>query len=145
MPQLMKNYVDTGKLSIEIRDFPLTQIHTGALMAAQAANCSAEQGQFFLMRKTLFDGVVNKEWQDGSLDDLTTFGNYAAAVGIDRAQFESCVTTNRHLAQIKADIALAQQLGINSTPAFIINGRLLMGAQPYTEFAKIIDTMISPP
>ena len=93
MPQLMKNYVDTGKVSFEVRDFPLTQIHSGALMAAQAANCSAEQGQFFLMRKTLFDGVVNKEWQDGSLDDLTTFGNYAAAVGIDRAQFESCVTT----------------------------------------------------
>jgi protein-disulfide isomerase len=145
MPQLMKNYVDTGKLSIEVRDFPLTQIHTGALMAAQAADCSAEQGQFFLMRKTLFDGTANKEWQDGSLGDLTTFGIYAAAVGIDRAQFESCVTTNRHLAQIKADMALAQQLGINSTPAFIINGRLLMGAQPYTEFAKIIDTMISPP
>ncbi len=145
MPQLMKNYVDTGKVSIEIRDFPLTQIHTGALMAAQAANCSAEQGQFFLMRKTLFNGTANKEWQDGSLDDLTTFGNYAASIGIDRAQFESCVTTNRHLAQIKADMALAQQLGINSTPAFIINGRLLMGAQPYTEFTKIIDTMISPP
>ena len=145
MPQLTKNYIDSGKVSIEIRDFPLTQIHSGALMAAQAANCSAEQGQFLLMRKTLFDGAVNKEWHDGSLDDLTTFGNYAGVIGIDRAQFESCVTTNRHLGQIKADLALAQQLGINSTPAFIINGRLLMGAQQYAEFAKIIDTIISPP
>jgi protein-disulfide isomerase len=145
MPQLMQHYVDTGKLSIEIHDLPLTQIHSGALMAAQAADCSAEQGQFLLMRKTLFDGAVNKEWHDGSLDDLTTFGNYAATIGMNRAQFESCVTTNRHLAQIKADLAMAEQLGINSTPAFIINGRLLMGAQPYTEFAKIIDAMISPP
>ena len=81
MPQLMKNYIDTGKVSFEVRDFPLTQIHSGALMAAQAANCSAEQGQFFLMRKTIFDGAANQEWRDGSLDDLTTFGNYASAVG----------------------------------------------------------------
>lgn len=145
MPQLTKNYIDTGKVYLEVHDYPLMQIHPGALMAAQAANCAAEHGQYQLMRRQLFDGASNRDWSEGSLDDLSTFSNYAVAIGLERDTFESCVTTNRHLAQIKADIARAEQIGVNSTPAFVINGRLLLGAQPYSEFARIIDVMISPP
>lgn len=145
MPQLTKHYIDTGKVYLEVHDYPLMQIHQGALMAAQAANCAAERGQYQLMRRQLFDGAVNGEWSEGSLDDLSTFSNYAVAIGLERGSFESCVTTNRHLAQIKADIARAEQIGVSSTPAFVINGRLLLGAQPYSEFARIIDVMISPP
>ena len=145
MPQLTKNYIDTGKVYLEVHDFPLMQLHSGALMAAQAANCAAERGQYPLMRRQLYDGAVNREWREGSLDDLATFGNYAVAIGLERSSFESCITTNRHLAQIKADIARGEQIGINSTPAFVINGRLVLGAQPYNEFARIIDVMISPP
>lgn len=145
MPQLTKHYIDTGKVYLEVYDYPLMQIHPGALMAAQAANCAAERGQYLLMRNQIFAGAANKEWTEGSLDDLSTFSNYAVAIGLERGSFESCVTTNRHLAQIKADIARAEQIGVSSTPAFVINGRLMLGAQPYEEFARIIDVMISPP
>jgi predicted DsbA family dithiol-disulfide isomerase len=66
-------------------------------------------------------------------------------LGSTVAHLRACVTTNRHLAQIKADIARAEQIGVSSNPAFVINGRLMLGAQPYAEFARIIDVMISPP
>ena len=145
MPQLTKDYIDTGKVYFEVYDYPLMQIHPGALMAAQAANCAAERGQYLLMRRQIYAGAANKEWREGSLDDLVTFSNYAVSIGLERGSFESCVTTNRHLAQIKADIARAEQIGVNSTPAFVISGRLILGAQPYTEFARIIDVLISPP
>jgi predicted DsbA family dithiol-disulfide isomerase len=97
------------------------------------------------MRTKLFEGATAQQWRDGSLDDLTTFGDYAADIGIDRARFDSCVTTNRHLAQIKADVALAEKVGIRSTPTFIIKDRLYAGAQPYSVFQNVIDTMLSPP
>lgn len=141
----MKDYVDTGKVYLVLYDYPLMSIHPGALMAAQAANCAAEQGAYAAMRTQLFDGATNQQWRDGSLDDLTTFGNYADAIGIDRAAFDSCVTTNRHLAQIKADVALAEKVGIRSTPTFIIQDRLYAGAQPYSVFKGIIDTILNPP
>jgi protein-disulfide isomerase len=141
----MKDYVDTGKVYLELYDYPLMSIHPGALMAAQAANCAAEQGAFGEMRQQLFDGARDQEWRDGSLDDLTMFGNYASDIGINRADFDSCLTTNRHLAQIKADVALAEKIGIRSTPTFIIQDRLYAGAQPYAVFKNVIDTLLNPP
>jgi protein-disulfide isomerase len=141
----MKDYVDTGKVYLELYDYPLMSIHPGALMAAQAANCAAEQGAYGEMRSRLFTGAHDQAWRDGSMDDLTLFGGYASDIGIDRAQFESCVTTNRHLTQIKADIAFAEQNGIRSTPTFIIRDRLYAGAQPYAVFKQVLDTMLDPP
>ena len=141
----MKDYVDTGKVYLELYDYPLMSIHPGALMAAQAANCAAEQGAYREMRQHLFDGAQNKEWRDGSIDDMTLFGNYASDIGLDRSVFDSCVTTNRHLSQIKTDIAFAEKNGVRSTPTFIIKDRLYAGAQPYAVFKQVLDTMLDPP
>ena len=120
-------------------------IHPGALMAAQAANCAAAEGKYFAMRSLLFDGASNNEWGAGSLDDIDVFVGYAGQLGLDTAAFETCVVTNRYLDQIRADISMADQLGARSTPAFVINGRLMLGAQPFDEFRRIFDVMISPP
>ncbi len=141
----MKDYVDTGKVYLELYDYPLMAIHPGALVAAQAANCAAEQGAYREMRQHLFDGAQNKEWRDGSIDDMTLFGNYASDIGLDRSLFDSCVTTNRHLSQIKSDIAFAEKNGVRSTPTFIIRDRLYAGAQPYAVFKQVLDTMLDPP
>lgn len=120
-------------------------IHPGALMASQAANCAAEDGQYFEMRALLFAGTEQRAWGAGSLDDIDVFVGYAEQLGLDGAAFETCVTSNRYLDQVRADIAMADQLGARSTPAFIVNGRLMLGAQPLDEFRRIFDVMISPP
>jgi len=120
-------------------------IHPGALMASQAANCAAEDGQYFEMRALLFAGTEQRAWGAGSLDDIDVFVGYAEQLGLDGAAFETCITSNRYLDQVRADIAMADQLGARSTPAFIVNGRLMLGAQPLDEFRRIFDVMISPP
>lgn len=141
----MTEYVDTGKVYLEVYDYPLMSIHSGALMAAQAANCAAERGQFHDMRLRLFNGMSKNEWRDGSIQSLDLFTSYGTDLGFDREEYAQCISSNRYLDQVRADMQQAEQLGIRSTPSFIINGRLLLGAQPFSEFKRVIDYMISPP
>ncbi len=114
-------------------------------MAAQAANCAAEQGQFHAMRIRLFDGMRNNEWRDGSIQSLDLFTQYGADLGFSRTEYSQCISSNRYLDQVRIDIQHAEQLGVRSTPSFVINGRLVLGAQPFNEFKRVIDYMLSPP
>jgi protein-disulfide isomerase len=120
-------------------------IHSGALMAAQAANCAAERGQYHEMRLRLFEGVRNNEWRDGSIQALDLFTQYGTDMGFNETEYAQCIASNRYLDQVRLDMQQAEQLGIRSTPSFVINGRLLLGAQPFSEFKRIIDYNISPP
>lgn len=120
-------------------------IHPGALMAAQAANCAAERGQFHTMRLRLFTGVQNNEWRDGSIQALDLFTKYGTDLGFDRDDYAQCISSNRYLNQVRVDMQQAEQLGVRSTPSFVINGRLLLGAQPFSEFKRVIDYMLNPP
>jgi len=141
----MTEYVDTGKVYLEVYDYPLMSIHSGALMAAQAANCAAERGKFHDMRLRIFEGMRTNEWRDGSIEALDLFTRYGTDFGFDGPSYAQCISSNRYLNQVRLDMQQAEQLGIRSTPSFVINGRLLLGAQPFSEFKRIIDYMISPP
>ena len=63
----------------------------------------------------------------------------AAALGMDAAQFNACVDSRKYKDEIDADIHADEEVGVNGTPAFFINGRELTGAQPYEAFKSIID------
>ena len=58
--------------------------------------------------------------------------------------FEACVKARKYQAQVQRDVAEGAKLGINGTPGFFINGRLLSGAQPLEAFASIIDAELAP-
>jgi protein-disulfide isomerase len=64
---------------------------------------------------------------------------HAAEVGLDAARFNACVDSHKYAKQVESDIEAANDVGVNGTPAFFINGRSLGGAQPFEEFKKIID------
>jgi len=120
-----------GKIRIVYRDFPLVQIHPNAARAAEAAACANEQGKFWPMHDTMF------EHQDklGEAD----LKQSAAALGLDATAFNQCLESGRHTAQWKKDTMEGESYGVSSTPAFFINGRLVVGAQPYENFARILD------
>jgi protein-disulfide isomerase len=120
-----------GKIRLVYRDFPLVQIHPNAARAAEAAACANEQGKFWSMHDAMF------EHQDklGEAD----LKQSAAALGLDAAAFNTCLESGRHTAEWKKDAAEGDRYGVSSTPAFFINGRLVVGAQPYESFARILD------
>lgn len=128
--QIVENYIDTGKVNLVYRDFPLS-FHQNAQKAAEAAECAGEQGKYYEMHDLLFEKGV-----EGGID---SFKNYASEIGLNQAEFDECLDSGKMESEVKKDFADGQTLGISGTPSFIINGKILVGAQPYSVFEKEIE------
>ena len=123
-----------GKISWVFKDLPLTSIHPDAAGAAEAARCAGDQGKFWEYRDALFaEGRVTKEIHPKIVE----------ALDLDTAAFEECTSSKKYNEAVQADGAEAASLGISGTPAFVINGILLSGAQPREEFVRIIDAELA--
>jgi protein-disulfide isomerase len=127
--QLRTQYGD--KVRVVWKDFPLTQVHPQAFVAAQAGNCAQEQGKFWELHDQLF---ANQ--QALQPDNLK---KYAAAVGMDAAKFNACLDSAKFEARVQASMAEGGKLGVQSTPTVFINGRMVSGAQPIEVFQSLID------
>lgn len=106
-------------------------MHRQARLAAEASLCAADQGQFWPMHDWMFANASNLG-RDVLVDQ-------AKAMGLDDARFTACVDDQVHTDHVAADMAEAHGFGITGTPGFVINGRLISGAQPYDAFTQIID------
>lgn len=129
--------MNTGIARLVVRDFPLTDIHPSALPAAIAAQCAADQGQFWAMYDQLF-ATFRTEWGGVPNRDRQVFSEFAAGLGLDQATFDACLADPAREAQVLAEQEAAFQLGINSTPNFLVNGQLLRGALPFRAFSDLI-------
>ncbi len=99
--------------------------------AAMASECAREQGKFWEMHDIIFANA--RALEDAQLEE------YAKKVGLDVGRWKQCYTSNKYKERIEKDQQTAAQLGARGTPAFFINGRFLSGAQPFPNFARIID------
>lgn len=145
MPQIVEQYVSTGKVYFVFRDLPLTSIHPGALQAAHAANCAADQGRFWEMHARLFAGQSAREWAAGGERDLDVFLEYGTALGVDSTALRSCIAERRHAARIEEDVRSAVGRGLTSTPAYVVNGRPLLGARPFESWKQVFDSLLANP
>ncbi|HXJ42312.1 MAG TPA: thioredoxin domain-containing protein [Bryobacteraceae bacterium] len=129
LKQVLDKY--KGKVRLGFRDFPLRQIHPQAQAAAEASRCAADQGKFWEYHDLLF---ANQSKLDaGSLRD------HAHTAGLDSAQFETCIASGKFRPMIDTDLQSGAIAGVSGTPAFLINGVLLSGAQPASAFEAVID------
>jgi protein-disulfide isomerase len=145
LPQIEREYVDTGKLLYVMRNLPLEQIHPDALRAAAAAECAGDQGKYWQMHEKLFGNQ-----QALGAADLT---RYAQEAGVDAAKFKQCVDADVHGAKIRKDLTDAQAAGITGTPTFFLGFaegggkvkvvRRIQGAQPYPVFKAAIDGLLA--
>ena len=135
LAQLIENELASGDALFVFRDFPLS-IHPQAPAAANAARCAGEQGAaaYWQMHDKLFETLG--EW--GNPNATTQFIGYAEELGLDTAEFDSCVVEERYAAAVQADFDDGAARGIRGTPGFIVNGQALSGAQPYQVFSQAI-------
>jgi protein-disulfide isomerase len=135
MEQVMAKY--PGQVRLIYRHLPLDRIHPHARGAAEAAACADEQGQFWAYHDKLFanNRALAKE-------DLL---RYAGETGLDAQRFGTCVEERRFKDKVEADLQAARAVGISGTPAFVVNGVLLSGAQPAEEFYAVIDAALAKP
>jgi protein-disulfide isomerase len=136
-PALDEAYVDSGQVMWVFKHFPL-RIHPQAALAAAAAECAADQGQFWIMHDLLFEKQA--EWgQETPEPDLS---GYAGQLGLDVLLFETCLEGRGALERVLADLYDGQGV-INTTPNFVIiaegRGRLLQSSYPADQFGRILD------
>jgi protein-disulfide isomerase len=135
--QIKKQYIDTGKVRMITRAFPLS-FHPAARPAALASLCAKEQGKFWEYRDTVF-GEQEKQGQATITFGVPELKTWAAALGMNGPQFNACLDSEKYAAQVDADTAAGSAFGVSGTPSFFINGKQVVGAQPFSEFKKAID------
>lgn len=120
-----------GKVNLGYRDFPMSELHPQAHVAAEASRCASEQGKFWEYHDLLFDNPGNL-----TREDLV---KSAKKLHLNTKQFDSCLSSGKYKSQIDQDFQDGLRSGVFGTPGFFINGVFLAGAQPATAFEKIID------
>ena len=130
-PKLYKKYVKDGTLRIEWRDFPYRgQESVNAAVAARAAQA---QGRFWEYHDLLYDSQFSG-YSDENLIAL------AERAGLDTQQFERDYESARYEPLVRADfLHKGLNIGVNGTPTFFVNGRMLAGLQPVGVFESAIE------
>jgi predicted DsbA family dithiol-disulfide isomerase len=118
------------KVRVVFRNLPLTQIHSYAGGAAEAAVCADRQGKFWEMHDAMY--------ADQSALTAEGLKDTAKRLGLDLGKFSSCLAGHAPAAVLDADVKAAQALGLSGTPYFFINGRPLDGNVPLEKFQSII-------
>lgn len=106
-----------------------------SVWAAQASECANDQGQFWEYHDALFD---NQRGENQGAFSQANLKQLAAQLKLDTAAFNACLDSGQHQDVVQADIAFAQSLGVRSTPTFVINGKPLVGGQPFEVFQQYL-------
>jgi protein-disulfide isomerase len=121
-----------------VRHFPLS-FHADAQKAAEAAECAAKQGKFWEMHNTLFKNGQG----DGTGLKVADLKKYAAELKLDTKKFDSCLDNGDTASIVAKDQQEGSAAGVSGTPSFFVNGKQLVGAQPFTSFQAAIDAELS--
>jgi protein-disulfide isomerase len=143
-PQIIQDYVNTGKVRMVFRDFAFLGPESTA--AANAAQCAEDQNKLWAYHDALYTAKVGDEAKGGNEDDgfynTAEFLKLAQQVGLTIPAFTSCINSNTDATIVAQEKVAATAAGINSTPSFIINGQLSTGAQPYSVFQQALDAAL---
>ena len=134
LKEIEKEYGD--RVKIVWRHLPLP-FHKDAQLASEAAQeVFAQKGNaaFWQFHDKLFESQATP----GGLE-RPSLEKIAQEVGVDMAKFKAALDSNKHKARVESDAKIGNDAGINGTPAFVINGYYLSGAQPAAAFKKIIN------
>ena len=142
-PTVFQNYVDTGKANFVFMD--LAFLGTDSPKAAQASYCAEDQGKYWEYHNQLYtaqESQIDNGWANS--ERLKAF---AFSLGLDMESFDSCLDSGKYTKRVQYNIAEAKKLGANGTPTFFIisidgQQQKLVGAQPYSVFKQVLDSMI---
>jgi len=140
-PQIKTKFIDPGKLRFIHRHLPLS-MHRNAKVAAQAAVCAGDQGQYWALSDLMFSRSSCLECQ-GAIE-------LSKVLELDRKSFEACLSSNAHMDEIEKDMESAEQLQIDGTPSFVlgrttahgVEGVVLRGLMPFAQFETQINAVL---
>lgn len=136
-PTLKKEYIDTGKVKMYFRHYPLP-FHPKAVPLALLSECANDQDAFWKMHDKIFENNATVS----TLAD-TDFKQWAVDLGMDATTFNNCYDNKTHQKEIDGDTAAGSAAGVSGTPTFYVNGKQLVGAQPFASFKALIDAALA--
>lgn len=143
-PEIVKAYVNSGKLRYVLRDLPIASLHPGAPKSHEAAHCAGEQGKYWPMHDRLFADIRSQ-----APPQLVA---HARSLGLDVKGFEACLGGDRYAARVREAVAAGEAAGVRGTPTFflgVVEGttvkatRVIRGAHPYPAFKAAIDSLLA--
>jgi protein-disulfide isomerase len=133
-PQLDETYIQNGTVRFGYQHFAF--LGPESQWAAEASECASEQDAFWAYHDVLFERQSGENRGAFSQDNLKQF---AAEAGLNADSFAACLDSGKYASVVQSETAGAQALGVNGTPAFLVNGRPLVGAQPFEVFQQVIE------
>lgn len=137
-PRLVSDYVEKGLVRLEWRDLPYLGPESQA--AARAARAAGDQGRFWQFHDAVY--AAQRGVNSGALSD-PALRAIASRLGLDLARFDADRASAATAGAISRDQREATSFGIDSTPAFIVGGTPVLGAQPYDVFKQAIDAALA--
>lgn len=136
MPRIREQYIDTGKVRFVYKHFAILGPESNR--AAEASECAADQDKFWEYHDRLF---ADQTTTRSTLNDERLL-ELAGEVGLDPDALGECLNSGRYTGKVRQESLSIQSMGIRGTPAFLINGTFLSGAQPFEVFQQVIEEQL---
>jgi protein-disulfide isomerase len=146
-PQVMQNYVETGKVFYTFHQLPFIDGGAGESHdAANASMCASAQGRFWDYHGTLFANWLGEEVGSFTRPRLKVF---AQSLGLDMTAFDQCFQANTYADLIQQDVAAGKALGVPPTPGIFVDGKVVVNNTDsryipgYEDIARVIETALA--
>lgn len=141
MPQLMKDYIETGKVKVVFKDYQFLGADSQTAGLAGRAVWEVAPNKYYDWHKAMYDKQDNENGGWGSRADILAL---VKSLGIDSSKVDQLMTSKvkEYQKAMDADKAEGTSMGINGTPGTIIGKQLISGAQPYAAFKQVIDVTL---
>ncbi len=141
-PLIRKNYVETGKAKMVLKDLAFLGPESKA--AAQAAECAKDQSKYWQYHDALFEAEIKDNKENNGNLDRNLFEKIASDLKMNTKEFLSCFDSKKYANEVENDIKEAQSaMERTSTPTIFINDKMIQGAYPYATFSQAIDEALN--
>ncbi len=137
-PTINEEYVQTGKVFFKYVPFVAGMFPNGQ-QAARAAECAADQGQFWQMHDRLY--ASQSEWKR-SVAPYALLQQFAATLKLDGDRFSKCYVGQETDPRTRRATDAANKLGVRVTPSFVVNGKPVQGALPIGDFRLVLNAAL---
>ncbi len=143
LPKIKKEYVETGKVFLVYKDFPINS-HPMAQLSGEAVQCAKEQGKEWELHDKIYEeqDKIARESNSPlktiyySLDDLR---RWAKEIGLNMEEFNNCLASRKYMEEVLGDKREGQLLNVIGTPTFFINEKQILGVVSYPAFKNEIE------
>ncbi len=139
-PDVKLRLIDTGKMRLRYRDYPWDALHMHPRVAAHALACANDQGHSFDVMEKMFD--TRQDWAVVP-NPMPALGDIIKSVGGNLGNWTECMQSGKYAGRIQASLNEGNAIGINTTPSFVIGGRVYAGGIGSDALVKLVDSLIA--